>query len=105
MFVVHTVHQLEDALKENAKEIMVIGELSGPVQAACQRKAGKDEYVEKSSSFSKEILMDIDEILEINGKLAWERDVMLALMGNYAVMDTLRNYQLQSVFLQRIEQV
>ncbi len=103
MFVVHTVTQLEEALKGSAKEILVIGELAYPVRSACQCKSHEDKASEATEALKEEIVLDINEIFEINGVPVWDRDSMLSLMGNFTVINSLGGSSIPRVILKRIE--
>jgi len=88
MFIVNTASQLEDALNSKAKEVLVTGELAGPVKVACQRKLSNDQIVGVPGSLVEEISLDINEILEMSGVSADERSSMLLLIGDYIAIDT-----------------
>lgn len=103
MFVVHTVTQLEEALKGSAKEILVIGELAYPVRSACQCKSRENKASEATDALKEEIVLDINEIFEINRVPVWERDLMLSLMGNFTVINALKDSSIPRVRLKRIE--
>jgi hypothetical protein len=103
MFVVNTVSQLQDALNWRAKEILVTGELAGPVQAACQQRSSKDKVALATEALGEEFLQDIDEILKMSGVPAWERDSMLSLIGKYTAIETVGNPTAPSVILKLIE--
>lgn len=104
MFVVHTVSELEEALKENANEIMVTGELAGSVLATYQRKTNNNDVVPVLDPVIEEIITDINAIFEMNKLPAWEKDSMLPMMGNYTAMAVITgNHHFPSAILQRNE--
>ncbi len=90
MFVVHTVNQLEEAIREGAGEILVTGSLATNVHEAYLSKSykGKDETA----------------INEASGVSRFGISSLLIITGEYSLLESRLDPQSPSMILQRSAQ-
>ena len=90
MFVVHTVNQLEEAIREGAEEILVTGSLATNVHEAYLSKSykGKDEAAVNASS----------GVSQCGGA------TLLIITGEYSLLESQLDPQSPSMILQRSAQ-
>lgn len=91
MFVVHTMNQLEEAIRVGAGEILVTGNLAKHVHEAYQLKACKGDC------FSG----DTEEFTQMSGMPAWGLSSLLVLTDQFSEMDARVDPGPPSVILQR----
>ena len=94
MFVVHTMNQLEEAIRVGAGEILVTGNLAKHVHEAYQLKACKNPHLACES----------EEIVQMSGMPAWGISSLLVLTDEFAEMDARVDPRSPSVILQRNKQ-
>ena len=94
MFVVHTMNQLEEAIRVGAGEILVTGNLAKHVHEAYQLKACK------GNCFSG----DSEEFTQMSGMPAWGLSSLLVLTDQFSEMNTKGDPRYPSVILQRSRQ-
>jgi hypothetical protein len=101
MFVVHTVNQLEEAVRVGAEEILVTGGLASNVHEAYLLKSCKDkESTEQSQSEN----CDIDHVSQRTGVPVWGISSLMIITGEYLLLDSQLNNQSPSMILQRANQ-
>ena len=86
MFVVHTVNQLEEAVRVGAEEILVTGGLASNVHAAYLSKSCKNKE---------------DKAPETQ---VWGISSIILVTGEYVLVDTNLDTQFPSMILQRTTQ-
>jgi hypothetical protein len=95
MFVVHTVNQLEEAVRVGAGEILITGGLASNVHEA---------YLLKSCADKEEPASDGPMNLQVNDTTGWGLTSLLVIMGEYALLDSRLDNQTPSAVLQRTNQ-
>jgi hypothetical protein len=97
MFVVHTVNQLEEAVRVGAEEILVTGGLASNVHEAYLLKSCKG-----SESGTEEC--DIDKASERAGLPVWGMSSLMVITGEYLLLDSQLNSHSPCMILQRTNQ-
>lgn len=101
MFVVHTVNQLEEAVRVGAEEILVTGGLASNVHEAFLLKSCKDkEFSEQNQAEN----CDIDHVAQRMGVPVWGISSLMIITGEYLLLDSQLNSQTPSMILQRASQ-
>jgi len=87
MFVASNVNQLEEALRGNANEILVIGKLIGPIQTVFQLKSSRN-LVESRTGDMKKNFENGDPANEImDGISVLDRSALLLLIEEFNAVD------------------
>ena len=97
MFVVHTVNQLEEAVRVGAEEILVTGGLANNVHEAYLLKSCKG-----SESATAEC--DVDKVAERAGLPSWGISSLMVITGEYLLLDSHLNHHSPCMILQRTNQ-
>ena len=84
MFVVHTVNQLEEAVRAGAGEILVTGCLASNVREAYAQPCG-----------------EADSAVHRTGVTVWERLTLMIITDQYAILDSHLESQSPCMILQR----
>jgi hypothetical protein len=95
MFVVHTVNQLEEAVRVGAGEILITGGLASNVHEA---------YLLKSCTDQESPTSDEPMHLQAHDTTGWGLTSLLVIMGEYALLDSRLDNQSPSAVLQRTNQ-
>lgn len=90
MFVVHTVNQLEEAVRVGAEEILVTGGLANNVQEAYMLKSCKED-TPGVSALSEDAAVQIERLAEKTGVPAWRISSILIITGGYTLLDSQQN--------------
>ena len=104
MFVVHTVNQLEEAVRVGAEEILVTGGLAGNVQEAYLLKSCKDNGPCVSDALTEEGNDRIERIAEKSGIPAWRISSIMIITGEYTLIHTKHDAKASSMILQKTVQ-
>ena len=105
MFVVHTVNQLEEAVRVGAEEILVTGGLASNVHEAYLLKSCKDNETTGSDlEQSQPEKCNIDYVAERAGVPVWGISSLMIITGDYLLLDSQLNSQSPCMTLQRANQ-
>jgi len=104
MFVVHTVNQLEEAVRVGAEEILVTGGLASNVQDVYLLKASKDGANCVSDALSEDGAGNIERIAEKSGVPAWRLSSIMIITGEYTLVDTQHDAKNPAMILQKTVQ-
>ena len=104
MFVVHTVNQLEEAVRVGAEEILVTGGLTSDVQDAYMLKSCKDNETCVSDALSEDGVGKIERIAEKSGVPAWRISSIMIITGDYTLLDSQNDPKNPSMILQKTVQ-
>lgn len=104
MFVVHTVNQLEEAVRVGAEEILVTGGLASNVQEAYMLKSCKDDSACVMDALSSEGADQIERLAEKSGIPAWRISSILIITGGYTLLDSQQSTRSPSMILQKTVQ-
>jgi len=104
MFVVHTVNQLEEAVRVGAEEILVTGGLAGNVQDAYMLKSCSDGGVCVSDALSEDGASQIERLAEKSGVPAWRISSIMLITGDYTLIDSQHDVKHPSMILQKTVQ-
>ncbi len=97
MFVVHTVNQLEEAVRVGAEEILVTGGLANNVHEAYLLKNCK-------GSESNAAECDVDKVAERTGVPIWGLSSLMVITDDYQLLDSQLNNHSPCMILQRTNQ-
>jgi hypothetical protein len=105
MFVVHTVNQLEEAVRLRAEEILVTGGLASNVHEAYLLKTckGQDGAMAESSKKQQDD-RDMDSVAHKNAVPVWEVSSLMVITGEYSLLECQFDPQSPSMILQRTTQ-
>lgn len=105
MFVVHTVNQLEEAVRVGAEEILVTGVLANNVHEAYLLKTYKDKDVAEIESLERQQGNgEMDTAAHRSGVPLWGTLSMMILAGEYILLDSHLDSRSPSMILQRTTQ-
>ncbi len=105
MFVVHTVNQLEEAVRVGAEEILVTGGLASNVHEAYLLKSCKDSEANESNlEQSQPEKCDIDFVARRAGVPVWGISSLMIITDDYLLLDSQLNSQSPCMILQRTNQ-
>lgn len=105
MFVVHTVNQLEEAVRVGAEEILVTGGLANNVHEAYLLKTGKDKDVAGTESLEgQQGNGEMDSVAHRVGVPLWGASSMIIIAGEYTLLDSHLDSRSPSMILQRTTQ-
>ena len=105
MFVVHTVNQLEEAVRVGAEEILVTGGLASNVHEAYLLKSCKDNdgAVAESSEIQRSVC-ELDSVANRIGVPGWRVSSLMIITWEYALLDSQLDSRSPSMILQRTKQ-
>jgi hypothetical protein len=105
MFVVHTVNQLEEAVRVGAEEILVTGGLASNVYEAYLLKTckGKDGEVAVLSE-NQQGTCEFSSASHGTGVPVWGVSSLMIITGEYALLDSHLDPRSPSMILQRTTQ-
>jgi len=105
MFVVHTVNQLEEAVRVGAEEILVTGGLASNVHEAYLSKTCKDnDGVAAESSESRQSSCEAGSVAHGMRVPVWGVSSLMMITGEYALLDSHLDSRSPSMILQRTTQ-
>jgi hypothetical protein len=105
MFVVHTVNQLEEAVRVGAEEILVTGGLASNVHEAyllksCNGSETSDSDLERRQTEN----CDIEQVAQRAGVPIWGISSLMIITGEYLLLDSQLNSHSPCMILQRANQ-
>ena len=101
MFVVHTVNQLEEAVRVGAEEILVTGGLASNVQEAYMLKSCKEENSCIVDVLTEDGVDKIERLAEKSGIPAWRISSILIITGGYTLLDVQQGTRSPTMILQK----
>ena len=101
MFVVHTVNQLEEAVRLGAEEILVTGGLASNVQDVYTLKSCRNSDSCVSEAMSEEGAGKIERIAEKSGVPAWRISSIIMITGDYILVDAEHDAKSPAMILQK----
>ena len=105
MFVVHTVNQLEEAVRVGAEEILVTGGLASNVHEAYLLKTCKDTDVATPVlTEHRQSACEFDAVAHRIGVPVWGVSSLMIITGEYALLDSHLDSRSPSMILQRTTQ-
>lgn len=100
MFVVHTVNQLEEAVRVGAEEILVTGGLASNVQEAYMLKDCKEDSC-VVDALTEDGFDKIERLAEKSGIPAWRISSILIITGGYTLLDVQQGTRSPTMILQK----
>ena len=109
MFVVHTVNQLEEAVRVGAEEILVTGGLASNVHEAYLLKSNSgsvvgEEAIKGKSASDLGQKGDVDREARRSGMPGWGISSLIMITGEYCMLDSQIDCNSPSMILQRARQ-
>ena len=104
MFVVHTVNQLEEAVRIGAEEILVTGGLASNMHEAYLLRTYKDKNKNgqtAESSGNPQSTCDIESVAQRIGVPVWGLSSLMEITGEYSLLDSPLDPRSPSMILQR----
>ena len=101
MFVVHTVNQLEEAVRVGAEEILVTGGLASNVQEAYMLKTCKEDNPCGMDALAGDGADKIERLAEKSGIPAWRISSILIITGGYSLLESQQSARSPSMILQK----
>ncbi len=107
MFVVHTVNQLEEAVRVGAEEILVTGGLASNVHEAYLLKSCKDDVPAMAESVQNHQQdSNVDHVAQRAGVVSgWGTASLMIITGEYSLLDSQLDSRPPSMILQRTSQL
>jgi hypothetical protein len=105
MFVMHTVNQLEEAVRVGAEEILITGGLANNVHEAYLLKTCKEKVgAAAESSEIQQSSREMDSVAHSIGVPEWMISSLMIITGEYALLDAHLDSRSPSMILQRTTQ-
>ncbi|MHC1760501.1 MAG: hypothetical protein AB9917_13535 [Negativicutes bacterium] len=105
MFVVHTVNQLEEAVRVGAEEILVTGGLASNVHEAYLSKTCTDkDGAMAATSANRQSMCENDSVTRRIGVPVWGVSSLMMITGEYVLLNSHLDPQSPSMILQRTTQ-
>ena len=105
MFVVHTVNQLEEAVRVGAEEILVTGGLASNVHEAYLSKTCTDKDVVMTvKAENRQSMCEKDSVARRIGVPVWGLASLMMITGEYVLLDSHPDPRSPSMILQRTTQ-
>jgi len=104
MFVVHTVNQLEEAVRIGAEEILVTGGLASNMHEAYLLRTYKDKNKNGQTAESAENPQstgEIESVAQRMGVPVWGLSSLMEITGEYSLLDSHLDPRSPSMILQR----
>jgi len=87
MFVVHTVNQLEEAVRLGAEEILVTGTFANSVRDVFLFKSDSDIDTCPAAAFPADAMSKIEHIAEKSGVPPFQLTSIMIISGDYSLLD------------------